>query len=167
MDNTLDAKPELKIFEQKLSLLLEKKNLDLEQIQAEVVEGRLSQIRSIQKKDKVNAKYEREKKEVEKNKKQYLFAVDKLKKSAIYCSRNSMLEKSSSKLLTMRKSFSVGNVFLKSILEDMALLEKGDLQQSSSSIIYRTVNPSLLAPDSQLSNELSSVVDKNNTEAMK
>ena len=62
----------------------------LEKIDDDLDEGKIDTNYSMKKKDQVYGRYEREKKEVEKNKKQYLFSLTQLKRTALNCHKNNL-----------------------------------------------------------------------------
>ena len=73
---------------------------------------------------------------------------------------------SSSKLSSIRKSFSVGSIFIKSVISDISEFNIEEGKEEEISIVYENITPSKKRIESFMSNEISNL-DKNNTELMK
>lgn len=106
---------EFKIFDQRLRIIKEEKIRKLEKIDSDLLQYKLSSQEAVRKKELIYAKFDREIKEVEKNKKQFLFSLTQLKKNALKCQKSQFISNRS--LSELKKSFSAGNTVLKTVLK--------------------------------------------------
>jgi hypothetical protein len=121
---------EFKIFDQRLKLIREDKARKLDKIDEDLLDRKILSQEATQKKEFIYAKFNKQIKEVEKHKKQFVFSLTQLKKNALKCQKSAMLESSSTSKI--RKSFSAGNTVLKSVLQEIRISEfQDDISQHS------------------------------------
>ena len=76
------------------------------------------------------------------------------------------MSQSSSKLSSIRKSFSVGSIFIKSVISEISEFNIEEAKEDEISFVLENLTPSKKRIESFMSNEISNL-DKNNTELMK